>query len=130
MSFALDLSDRMAGHAAFSDILWRLESSGAARSIAAEIETVTEPPSDEDLHKLLYCAGVFVQTDVFAYRRMAQSIALNSLIVAGGDEGAYQRGRRILTDLGNFPALDRVRREGAEAGARSSTHSAGRFRGS
>ncbi|MGX7705156.1 DEAD/DEAH box helicase [Methylobacterium sp. Gmos1] len=117
MSFALDLSDRMAGHAAFSDILWRLESSGAARSIAAEIETVTEPPSDEDLHKLLYCAGVFVQTDVFAYRRMAQSIALNSLIVAGGDEGAYQRGRRILTDLGNFPALDRVRREGAEAGA-------------
>ncbi|MCJ2024053.1 DEAD/DEAH box helicase [Methylobacterium sp. J-067] len=117
MSFALDLSDRMAGHAAFSDILWRLESSGAARFIAAEIEIVTEPPSREDLHKLLYCAGVFVQTDVLAYRRMAQSIALNSLIVAGGDEGAYQRGRRILTDLGNFPALDRVRSEGAETGA-------------
>lgn len=117
MSFALDLSDRMTGHAAFSDILWRLESSGAARSIAAEIETVTEPPSDEDLHKLLYCAGVFVQTDDLAYRRMAQSIALNSLIVAGGDEGAYQRGRRILTDLGNFPALDRVKREGVETGA-------------
>lgn len=38
MSFALDLSARMAGHAAFSDILHRLESSGAARSIAAVIE--------------------------------------------------------------------------------------------
>lgn len=117
MSFALDLSARMAGHAMFSDILRRLESSGAARSIAAVVEPASEPPSEEDLHKLLYCAGVFVQTDDLAYRRMAQSIALNALIIAGGDEGAYQRGRRILTDLGNFPALDCVRREGPETEA-------------
>jgi hypothetical protein len=117
MSFAMDLSARMSGHAAFSDILRRLESSGAARSIAAEIEPAWEPLADDDLHKLLYCAGVFVQTDDVGYRRMAQSIALNSLIVAGANEGAYERGRRILTDLGNFPALERVRRDGPETGS-------------
>ncbi|MGO4741085.1 DEAD/DEAH box helicase [Bosea sp. 2KB_26] len=117
MSFALDLSDRMAGHQAFSEILGRLERSGAARSIAAELERASEPPSDEELHKLLYCAGVFVQTEHLGYRRMAQSIALNALIVAAGNEGAYERGRRILTDLGNFPALARVARPGPETGS-------------
>ncbi|WP_199084479.1 DEAD/DEAH box helicase [Bosea sp. ASV33] len=117
MSFALDLSIRMAGHQEFSDILGRLERSGAVQSIAAGLERASEPPSDEELHKLLYCAGVFVQTEHLGYRRMAQSIALNALIVAADNDGAYERGRRILTDLGNFPALDRVARPGPETGS-------------
>ncbi|WP_019995399.1 DEAD/DEAH box helicase [Aureimonas ureilytica] len=117
MSFALDLSARMTGHEAFSDIFRRLESSGAARSIEAEIETASAPPSDEELQKLLYCAGVFVQTEDLDYRRMAQSIALNSLIVARGNEVAYERGRRILAELGNFPALDRVAADGPAIGS-------------
>ncbi|QEL22942.1 DEAD/DEAH box helicase [Bosea sp. F3-2] len=117
MNFALDLSLRMTGHKAFSEILGRLESSGAVRSIGAELERSSSPLSDEELHKLLYCAGVFVQTEDLGFRRVAQSIALNALIVAADDEAAYERSRRILTDLGNFPALARVARPGSEVGA-------------
>lgn len=117
MSFALDLSHRMTGHQTFSDILGRLERSGAARSIAAELERTADPPSDADLHKLLYCAGIFVQTEDLDFRRMAQSIALNAIIVATEDEAAYERSRRILTDLGNFPALALVARPGPQTGS-------------
>ena len=110
MSFALDLSRRLTSHPVFSDSIGRLECMGAISAIAAELERATAPPSSDDLRRLLYCARVFVQTEDVEYQRLAQSIALNVLLV--NNEGdSHERSRSILTDLGNFPALALVTRK-------------------
>lgn len=115
MSFALDLSRRLTSHEVFSESFGRTERIGALSAIAADLERAAERPSDDDLRKLLYCAGVFVQTDDVGYHRMAQSIALNVLLI-NDDDDLRDRSRRILTDLGNFPALALVAGKELEGG--------------
>jgi hypothetical protein len=102
-TFAYDLSKRLTGHASFWSYLGQLQGSGAARTLAKPLTTA--PALDvSDILKLLYCASVFVQTDEDDLKRLAQTIALNTLLLHEDNE---LRGRslHILTELGNFPGL-------------------------
>ncbi|WP_454852254.1 DEAD/DEAH box helicase [Rhizobium binxianense] len=108
MSFALDLASRLFSHKSFGAIMLRLETSAAASAISAE--NLEDPePSHEDMAKLHYCARVFAQTEDTSYRRIAQSIALNTLLLKNHPDLA-DRSIALLTDLGNFPAADYAHR--------------------
>ncbi|TAZ42055.1 DEAD/DEAH box helicase [Rhizobium ruizarguesonis] len=109
MTFALELSNRLVGHEDFSTILKRLETCAAATSIDAEPADGRQKLEDEDMAKLHYCARVFVQTDDTSFRRIAQSIALNTLLLRGSGD-FVDKSIALLTDLGNFPAVDYARR--------------------
>jgi replicative superfamily II helicase len=54
--------------------------------------------------KMLYCASIFVQTDEDELKRLAQTIALNTLLLHE-DGGLRERSLHVLTELGNFPGL-------------------------
>ncbi len=105
MSFALDLSDRLTSHQAFHEIYSSLQRAAAVKTLAQPM-TDLEPMLDEDgVFKMLYCAGVFSQTESAKYRHLAQSIALNMLLLDHGED-ARSRSLRLLSDLGNFPAVN------------------------
>ncbi len=104
MSFALDLSDRLTSHQAFHEIYASLQRSAAVRTLAHPMTETGPSLEDDSVFKLLYCAGVFSQTDSAKYRHLAQSIALNLLLLEHGDD-ARSRSLRLLSDLGNFPAI-------------------------
>lgn len=102
-TFAHDLSKRLASHGCFWKYLGQLQGAGAAR-------TLTSPLADaptleiEKVLKLLYCASVFVQTEEEEFKRLAQSIVLNTLLLH--DDGEMrERSLHVLTELGNFPGL-------------------------
>ncbi len=109
MTFALELSKRLVSHEAFATMLKRLEICAAARSIDAERDDGLKGLEDEDMAKLHYCAGVFAQTDDISLRRIAQSIALNTLLLRESRD-FVDRSIALLTDLGNFPAADYAKR--------------------
>lgn len=108
MSFALDLASRLVSTESFGAIMLRLETSAAATAISAENSEDPEP-SDEEMAKLHYCAQVFAQTEDTSYRRLAQSIALNTLLLKKHPD-LVDRSIALLTDLGNFPAADYANR--------------------
>ncbi|TBC65033.1 DEAD/DEAH box helicase [Rhizobium ruizarguesonis] len=110
MNFALELSNRLIGHEAFSKMLRRLETCAAATSIDADPGDTGGGLEDEEMAKLHYCAGVFAQTDDTALRRIAQSIALNTLLLHGSRD-FVDRSIALLTNLGNFPAADYAKRK-------------------
>lgn len=111
MSFALELANRMRGRASFQADLDRLQVSAANATLEQRIERdevradLSEAPiSATEIRRLLYCAGVFLQTDDERLRATAQSIALGALLI-GDAEVPIDASLRLLTDLGNFPAL-------------------------
>ncbi len=109
MTFALELSNRLVSHQAFSTMLKRLETRAAAASIDAQPADGSEELENEDMAKLHYCARVFAQTDDISLRHIAQSIALNTLLL-GRSRDFVDKSIALLTDLGNFPAADYAKR--------------------
>jgi hypothetical protein len=108
MTFALDLSHRFFGNEVFHVGYRALQRQATVRTLSMSLSDPVEKIEEEMLWKLLYCADVFVQTDDAKYRGMAQAIALNTLLI-DHDADARERSLRVLTDLGNFPAITYVR---------------------
>ncbi|MFK2906051.1 DEAD/DEAH box helicase [Dyella ginsengisoli] len=107
-TFAHDLSTRLAGHTSFWDYLGQLQGAGAARTLA---KPLSDAPTLEleKLHKLLYCASVFAQTEKDELKRLAQTIVLNTLLLHEDGE-LRERSLDVLTELGNFPGLSHAER--------------------
>jgi superfamily II DNA/RNA helicase len=103
-SFVHELADRLSSHPTYWAAYRALQCSGAAATLPQTLQRNSPDLSLDQHHILLYCASVFVQTDEDRYKAMAQSIALNSLLMH--DMSATRdRCVRILTELGNFPGL-------------------------
>lgn len=120
MSFALELANRMRSRSSFQADFDRLQVSAANATLThpLEREEVRADLSDApinaaEIRRLLYCAGVFLQTDDERLRATAQSIALGALLV-GNSDVPVDASLRLLTDLGNFPALSYAEREFAK----------------
>ncbi|TIV60520.1 DEAD/DEAH box helicase [Mesorhizobium sp.] len=104
MSFALDLSDRLTSHQAFHEIYSSLQRAAAVKTLVQPMTDLVSALDEDGVFKMLYCAGVFSQTESAKYRHLAQSIALNMLLLDHGED-ARSRSLRLLSDLGNFPAV-------------------------
>lgn len=111
MSFALDLSKRLRDNESFRTDFDRLQVEAACATLAKPIEpTEREAASLEnklastEILRLLYCASVFLQTEDEPLRAIAQSISLGTLLL-GRKDVPVEASLRLLTDLGNFPAL-------------------------
>lgn len=105
-SFAHDLSVRLTSHDSFWSCLGKLQGSGIARTLTKPLSCV---PAIEpiELKKLHYCASVFTQTEDENFRSIAQTIALNTLLLEH-DEVMRESSMHLLTELGNFPGLNYV----------------------
>lgn len=104
MTFALQLSNRLSSHDSFKSLYVRLQGEAAVATLPDTLAGAADPLSSDDVRRLLYCASVFAQTDDESMRTLAQSIALNALLI--DREGLpAQDSLTLLTDLGNFPAL-------------------------
>ncbi|UVV70950.1 DEAD/DEAH box helicase [Brucella anthropi] len=104
MSFALELSKRLIGHEEFHFGYRALQRVGALAAMPSEAVNATVGLADELIGKLLYCANVFAQTEDESFKNLAQSIALNSLLVKNSEE-SRAKSMRLLSDLGNFPGV-------------------------
>jgi len=104
MTFALELSQRLTGHQVFHDMYNHLQRAAASHTLARPITSDEGSLEDDHVWKLLYCAGVFAQTENTGYRSYAQSIALN-LLILGYRGDIRSRSVRLLVDIGNFPAV-------------------------
>lgn len=105
-SFAHDLSVRLASHDSFWSFLGKLQGSGIAKTLS---KPLSGAPSIEhlELKKLHYCASVFAQTEDESFKSIAQTIALNTLLLAH-DEAMRESSMHLLNELGNFPGLKYV----------------------
>lgn len=125
MSFALDLSNRLTSHQAFYEIYNSLQRAAAVKTLSQTMTDLEPTLADDEVFKMLYCAGVFSQTESAKYRHLAQSIALSTLLLEHGED-ARSRSLRLLSDLGNFPAVAyAVGHGGAEPGGNFLTVNAG-----
>lgn len=104
MTFTNELADRLLANKQFSLDFDGLQAEAALAVLSGELADEPERLSTDAVHRLLYCASVFVQTDREPLRALAQSIALGSLLARTDDVGV-EYPFRLLTDLGNFPAL-------------------------
>ncbi|MER9120990.1 DEAD/DEAH box helicase [Mesorhizobium sp. M0954] len=104
MTFALDLSRRLETHQAFRSDFDRLQAEAAFATLPHTIESRRGGMDRQDVLRLMYCAGVFAQTDDETLRALAQAISLGALLI-GRDDIPVDASLRLLTDLGNFPAL-------------------------
>lgn len=104
MSFTEDLAKRLVSHEQFGRDYDALQAEAARSTLPHGLSLETEPLDTDAVHRLLYCASVLVQTDSEPLRALAQSIALGSLL-ANREDVAAENALRLLTDLGNFPAL-------------------------
>lgn len=102
-TFALDLSNRLTSHESFWNSLGRLQSSGVVKTLCKPLE-YSAPLDAIELKKLHYCASVFAQTEDEKLKGLAQSIALNTLLLSNGDV-LHESSMHLLTELGNFPGL-------------------------
>ncbi len=102
--FCEQLASRLVSHDTFHSALSRLERAGVVATLPASVQSAVSAPNDDDLAKLLYSASVFAQTNQESWLTLAQSIALNALLI---DKSAAVRERalQILLDVGNFPGL-------------------------
>lgn len=105
-SFAHDLSVRLTSHDSFWNYLGRLQGSGIARTLSKKL---TSAPVIEhlELQKLHYCASVLAQTEDERFKSIAQTIALNTLLLEH-DEAMRESSMHLLAELGNFPGLKYV----------------------
>lgn len=104
MSFIQELAERLMANEQFSLDYNALQAEAAVSTLPQGVSLETTPLDADAVHRLLYCASVFVQTEREPLRALAQSIALGSLL-ARRDDVASENALRLLTDLGNFPAL-------------------------
>lgn len=105
MSFALDLSVRFLENNTFRSNFDRLQAEAARATLPGELlEESQNALTLREILSLLYCASVFAQTDDEPCRALAQAIALGTLL-AKRDDVPVDASLRLLTDLGNFPAL-------------------------
>lgn len=103
-NFANELAERLSSHESYWEKYWSLQSAGAFSTLPLHAKKTHDAPSKKDVITLLYCASVFSQADNDKYKTMAQSIALNSILV-NKEQDVCERVIRILTELGNFPSL-------------------------
>lgn len=101
MSFALDLSNRLTSHQAFHEIYNSLQRAAAVKTLSQTMTDLEPTLADDEVFKMLYCAGVFSQTESAKYRHLAQSIALSTLLLEHGCRVAFKSGtprveRRML----------------------------------
>jgi hypothetical protein len=106
-TFAEELASRMIEHEPYWLAYQRLQSAGAGSTLPPRLERTHSDIPENELAKLLYCASVFAQTSIDSFQTMAQSIALNALLVDNQAE-TRERCAHILTELGNFPSLSYV----------------------
>lgn len=106
-SFATELSSQLTSRDNYWDQLRSLQSAGVRATLSQEFIEKSETPTADMIASMLYCASVFVQTEDSSLQAMAQTIALNALLVDEGDE-TKERSFRVLTELGNFPGLKYV----------------------
>lgn len=104
MSFTEDLADRLRSHKQFDQDYDALQAEAARSTLPGGLPLEAAPLDTDAVHRLLYCASVFAQTGDEHLRALAQSIALGSLLTNREDVAA-ENALRLLTDLGNFPAL-------------------------
>ena len=105
-SFAHDLSVRLTSHDIFWSYLGKLQGSGIAKTLSKPL--VSAPVIEQlELKKLHYCASVFAQTEDDRFKSIAQTIALNTLLLEH-DEAMRESSMHLLTELGNFPGLEYV----------------------
>ena len=104
MTFTTELAERLIANEQFSADFDGLQAEAAVAVLSGELSDEPERLSTDAVHRLLYCASVFAQTDHEPLRALAQSIALGSLLARSHDVGV-EYPFRLLTDLGNFPAL-------------------------
>ncbi|MGV9008901.1 DEAD/DEAH box helicase [Brevundimonas sp.] len=104
MSFTDELAQRLVSHDQFGRDFDALQAEAARSTLPDGLSLETWSLDADAVHRLLYCASVFVQTESEPLRALAQSIALGSLL-ANREDVAAENAFRLLTDLGNFPAL-------------------------
>lgn len=113
-TFAEELSARLTSQSAFWSHFNRLSTAGVGRSLSRPVSLASDSLEGPEFARLLYCAGVFVQTESEKLRGLAQSIALNTLILTG-EGSARERSLRLLAELGNFPGLKFAERQFGES---------------
>lgn len=101
-TFAAELSERFFANENYWTLLESLRAAGVSRTLAKRLDI--EPPSHDEVAKLLYCAEVFSQSEEEEKLKHAQEIAINTLLVARNG-GERERALGLLTELGNFPSL-------------------------
>ncbi|WP_333592320.1 DEAD/DEAH box helicase [Brevundimonas sp.] len=104
MTFTTELANRLIANEQFAADFDALQAEAALAVLPGKFTDEPEYLSTDAVHRLLYCASVFVQSDQEPLRALAQSVALGSLLARGHDIGV-EPPFRLLTDLGNFPAL-------------------------
>lgn len=105
MSFAFDLALRFRDSEVFRTNFDRLQAEAARATLSGGLaERGGDALSGREVLALLYCASVFAQTDDEPLRALAQAIALGALL-AKREDVPVDASLRLLTDLGNFPAL-------------------------
>lgn len=105
MSFAFDLSLRFRDSEVFRTNFDRLQAEAARATLSGGLAKLRgDELTGREVLALLYCASVFAQTDDEPLRALAQAIALGALL-AKREDVPVDASLRLLTDLGNFPAL-------------------------
>lgn len=103
-SFANELSNKLSSHEVFWGLFEMLQSAGAVSTLPDGVDEEFDSLSENDIAKLLYCAGVFAQSDLEKFKSISQSIALSCMLISQ-EPLVLEKCSRILTELGNFPGL-------------------------
>lgn len=108
--FALELSQKLVGHQQYWDTYSALQNAGTTSTLTLPIVSSELPLEKQSVALLLYCASVFAQTHDDYFKGMAQTIAINSLLLNNSNSQIEERNKsiRILTELGNFPGVNYV----------------------
>lgn len=103
-NFATELSKRLIGHSEFFSHLEKLQSAGAAATLPNNLNREIIELEKDAIGKLLYCASVFAQSKAETHIGLAQTIALNAMLVCQ-ETSVMERCSTILTEIGNFPSI-------------------------
>ncbi|HGM6067628.1 TPA: DEAD/DEAH box helicase [Stenotrophomonas maltophilia] len=122
MSFASELAHDIRQEPSFWADLASLRAAGirstllpsSARTLSSEVAAAQGPDLNERaLVRLLNSASIFAQATDATSLDLAQQIAVFASL-ASDDTGTYDAAVHILTGLGNFPGLNKLRGQGAE----------------
>lgn len=117
-NFAASLAARIQSHNEFWNDLARLQVAGACSTVSQCVplneNSLAGPASRSE--RLLYSASIFAQTNTEEHRAIAQTIALNTLLV-DSSRNMQERAKSILANLGNFPAIQFIERGDSEGGS-------------
>lgn len=116
MTFTDDLAQRLRSNVQFGRDYDALQAEAALSTLPDSLTLDAASLDGDAIHRLLYCASVFVQTENEDLRALAQSIALGTLL-SDREDVAVDNALRLITDLGNFPALTYAEARHATDGA-------------